>query len=237
MRTLNCLTLLACSCFTLNASAITLATFDFSDDNGAFSPAPETLNAGIALTHWEDLDGTLTDYAGNPDRALGARDFLDGNGFLLTLVPQVGTEIQLQQVSFEHRASSTGPVRFMVFGSGIETYEGSTDTLFQIANVAGDGLWQNSAVEILFWGDGASSNTGTWRIDNVLLEGDVRPSPVPLPAPLWLTAGPLVWLFRPRTSRVPPSHTAGSHVRQAPIKGKYRPTRQGNDSSTETARA
>lgn len=239
MRLLNlCLMLFCGTTATISAPAQTLASFDFSDASGAFSIAPDTLSSAIALTGWEDLDGTLTDYAGNPDRALGGRDFVDGNGFVLTLVTAAGVEVRLQDVSFDHRASSTGPTRYLLMGLAAEAIAGTTEASFMNASVSGDGVWRSGSIELLFWADGAASNSGTWRIDNVTVNGEARLSAVPVPAALWLMAGPVAWILRPRRSAAAmPYQGSGVHSRQAPMKGKYSPTRHGRASSAATARA
>lgn len=169
-----------------NAGAATLASYSFDDAASAFVNAPSTLADGLTAAPWQDADGSLTDFAGNPGRALGARNFHDGNTLLLTLSIPAGFVLALDAIAFDTQASSSGPVAWSLGVGGTTLAAGATATAFARETVTVGLAPFSGELAIALHGTGASSSLGTWRIDNFELSGTL--APVPLPASIALLA-------------------------------------------------
>jgi len=180
------------------AHAETLLAFDFDTPDGAFDITPETASTAIIGTTWLDIDATLTDYTGNPGRALGARGFDDGNAFVLVVEIAPGAVLTLESLTFDQRASASGATALEVLLDDVSLSSNMTTTDYD--TVAVD-LAPRAITDIAFLeiaGSGASSAAGTFRIDNFALTGTVVPAPVPLPAPAAAFAVALGSLSRAR---------------------------------------
>lgn len=175
------------------APAATLAAFDFEDAGGAFELEPEQLAAGIAAAAWTALSGAPSDFAGDPGRAIAVSGFTGGNALRLTLIAAPGRAITLDGLTFDARASASGPDTWTL-GTAVGTLlAGPVGGSFGPAGgplAAGP----DPAVVLEFGGTGASSSSGTLRLDNVVVSGAV--SAVSLPPAVMLAATPLAgWLL------------------------------------------
>lgn len=222
------------------APADTLLGFDFEDIDGAFELTPETAAPGIVSTEWFDLDDTLTDYTGNPGRALGARGFDDGNAFILIVEIAPGTRLELAEFAFDQRASGSGASAVDLIVDDLPMTSAATTTEFTriSSDLTGTVLTDIAFIEIA--GTGATSGAGTFRLDNVTLTGIA--TPVPLPAPVGAFTAALGCLAASsRTSRqsraAGAGRSPGAHSRQTPRNGKYSPSRIGRSSSLRTTEA
>ena len=90
-----------------------------------------------------------------------------------------GQLLQLSRFGFEQSASASGPLSWALSIDDVHVASGATSVGFQAISedLALDGI--TGSFLLALSGDGASSNAGTYRIDNFFLEGSV--SAVPLP--------------------------------------------------------
>jgi uncharacterized protein (TIGR03382 family) len=179
------------SAVALQVQAATLVAYDFDAPDGSFTTDVDAIAPTLGATPWQDLDGTLTSFAGNPGRAIGARSFDNGNSLRFTLQAAAGERFVLESLSFGQQASASGPKSWAARINGqlvasASTTSGFTAIAIPLALAAG------SLFEFSFDGFDASSGQGTWRIDNVVVTGS--PAPVPVPAALPLFASGLLWL-------------------------------------------
>ena len=160
--------------------AATLVLFDFNDAANTLELTPEVIAPGVTASLFSDTAGTLTSGAGNPGRAVSARTWLDGNAWHFTLEPLPGYTLSLDGFSFDDLASGTGPKTWTLQIEGDSAATGATTTsVFGTHGGAFAPGSSTSPIGIALLGTGASSNSGTWRIDNFALTGVVAPVPVP----------------------------------------------------------
>ena len=183
-----------------SAAAATLVQFDFDDEAGGFEITPEFAHAAISGTLWGDDLSLLTDFAGNPGRALATSGFPDGNALHLMLDVQPGFAVTLERIRLDLRASASGPELWHITAAGVTLASGAVSTSFEVVDVAIALLPVQQALTLNIEAEGASSSAGTLRIDNVELIGSVVP--VALPAAFYLIATPLLGLGLNRIRRV-----------------------------------
>ena len=195
--------------FTINvAPAVALVAYNFEGD----VRTPSTTGANVIAGLINNRDNNATFVAGNPGRALTTNSFHDAanpNYFQFTVTSSVGQQFVLGNLSFDSQRSASGPTNWQVsiITNGVTTPVASGATgaasTWAPTNVsftgaaAGPHYWP---VTVRITGTGASAQTGTWRIDNVALQGAV--SPRPNLAPSILNAAPTT-----ASIGVPYSHT------------------------------
>jgi hypothetical protein len=179
---------LALTCFAIGAEAeaeaATLGFFDFDSASGEFTTVADTLAAHVGSTVLSDSDGTLTSVTGVSGFAASARDWDDGNAFLFTLTADPGYHMVVDGYSFSERASATGPTSWRLLLNGLEVAIGSTHPAFTAMSGVLPEFGPASTVQVFLTADGAVSTSGTWRIDNLVLNGTVAPVPLPPALPL-----------------------------------------------------
>lgn len=163
----------------LPAPATPIVGFDFDDGSGGFVNSAALLASGFTASAWADSDGTLTDFSGNPGRALAAKSWHDGNALWFTLFSPPGTSWNFEGFSFDQRASSTGPLAWTLKLGGMTAGGGATTQSFSTAAGPGAVTGLSGAVLVELAADGAPSSTGTWRIDNFRLDGSIVQVPEP----------------------------------------------------------
>ncbi len=106
------------------------------------------------------------------------------NYFEFTLTPDSGHDFSLTAISFGYRATSTGPNAFAVrssadsFGSTLASGTITNDSAWHSTgnlSITLSGL--TTATTLRIYGSGASSNSGTLRVDDVALNGSVTAIP------------------------------------------------------------
>lgn len=171
------------------ASAETVLLYDFEDTNGDFDLSAEVRADGLELGDWSVINSTLRDFSGNPGRAIASGGFSSGNAFELPISVADGQVLQLSKFGFDQSASASGPVNWTLSINDVNVASGATSVGFQTISepLALGGITGSFLLAIL--GDGASSNAGTYRIDNFFLEGSVSPVPLPGALVFFLSAG------------------------------------------------
>jgi len=160
-------------------SASVVAHFGFEDSSGLFSTAPESALTPLTIGDWSDQDNTLTSFSGVSGRAAAAKDWQDGNAFIFDILVPVGQSLNLTRFDFDEKASTTGATGWRLNIAGQEVANASTSTHFQHH---GSGLALtplSGTVPIRLAGSGASSGSGTWRVDNFSLQGELTSVPLP----------------------------------------------------------
>ena len=167
--------------------AESLLLFDFENDAGDFENMPDQVAAHLTVSGWTDLDGTLTNFAGNPGKALAARSFDDGNTLALTIEVEPGFRMNLNSYSFDQRASSQGPMNWSLAVDSATIASGPTSLDF--TTVAAESLLagMGGAVTVTVSGTDGATSSGTFRVDNFSLSGQI--TAVPLPPSLLLLLG------------------------------------------------
>jgi hypothetical protein len=181
------------------AQGATLLHYSFDGPGNTFVNAPDLLAAGVEAQAWRDTDGTLTSFTGNPGRALGAKAFHDGNRLTLSLNAELPLAPTL--LRFDQQSSSTGPRSWSLFINGTFISGGTPTTSFGTVLLPLS-LAPAKAFELALEATGASSSLGTWRVDNLQLEGALVPKPVPIPASCGLMLAALPALRRRRVSAI-----------------------------------
>lgn len=179
------------------ASAATLVAFDFDDPGGLFEAQPDHLAEALLDAHIELAGGPLDDVAGNPGRALVVDDFIDGNRIELHANLRPGWRVRVTRIGFDQRASASGPQTWTLSQGTSLLATGATTSAFESVSQVVDFLLTGDTLALAIGGSGASSARGTLRLDNLFVEGEAQP--VPLPAAAALVALPLLGLSRARS--------------------------------------
>lgn len=198
-----------------SSQAAVLAAFDFDGADGAFDAMPDAIHADLSSAAFSDHAGTLGDFAGVSGRALSATAFNDGNAIILTLVSTPDRRIEIDRVRFAVRVSASGPSTWQLAVGDTPAASGPATTSFDAFDVELSGFGGNGGLALALSGLGASSSSGTLRLDNVSIEGTV--SAVPLPPALLLATVPLALLGGSRRDRQAAGH---GHSRQPSTSGK-----------------
>ena len=210
-------------------SASPLAAFSFDGPGSSFDAGPGTLAPGLTSAVWRDDAGRLGDLAGNPGRALSVSGFTGTNVLHLVLNQSDAQRFALERLRFDIRASASGPSSWTISHAGNTLASGAVSTSFRSFDVP-LGLVSSARELVLdLHGMGASAITGTLRLDNVRLEGELRP--VPLPGSIFLFVTPLLGAALARLrGRCAQLLTGSGHSRQPSSSGKYSPSMIGRAS-------
>ena len=166
----------------------TLAFYGFDATNAIANIVATNLAASVVTV--SNVTGALTYYSGNPGQAIAATGFTQTNGsptsaysfFAFSLTPAPGYQVNLSHISLDNRASSTGPTRFnvqistdatfssVIYDSGVQTARTAFSTTpmssFALTNAGLAGT-----VWFRIYGYAAGSSSGTWRLDNLNVQG------------------------------------------------------------------
>ncbi len=163
-------------CNTTLASTVVVG-YDFEDPTGSFENAPETSIIGVDPEPWFDVQGSLTDFTGNPGRALAARTFLEGNAMVLVVNVLPGFSAMLDGYSFDHLASASGPMNWQLKINDLPIVSGVASTSFTSVNGGLSLSDITDSITVELFGSAATSYSGTYRLDNFGLSGTVTPVP------------------------------------------------------------
>jgi hypothetical protein len=118
-----------------------------------------------------------------------------GNYFQFTITPNASQSVSVTSINLGYRTSSTsGPNAFTVKSSA-DNYSGNlasgalanSDTNWHSLGATSVTLTFTSATTFRIYASGAASNTPTWRVDDLILNGTV--SAIPEPATYALAVG------------------------------------------------
>ena len=183
------------------SEAAVLAAFDFDLPGGGFELAPEILHPALTAAAFSDAAGTLTDFAGVSGRALAASAFTSGNTITLSLQVTPGQRVQLAQASFALRVSASGPNAWELHLGETLVGSGAAGTGFAHFDVDLSPFTTTGDFALVWSGSGATSPSGTLRLDDVSVFGTV--SAVPVQPALALVLLPLAGLLRHRQPAQP----------------------------------
>lgn len=174
----------------------TLASWNFDGSN----PAPTTVAASFvasSVVATNNAGNSVSFPSGNPasGQSISSAGFTGSNGppttsyscFAFSITVTNGSQANLSSISFDDRASNTGPTNFNVqisqqanFSSLIYT-SGTQNTHFSTASppvlgansltLTNSGL--TGTIYFRIYGYKAGALTGTWRIDNLNIQGQV----------------------------------------------------------------
>jgi hypothetical protein len=171
-------------------SLTTFGTYTFEGDTLTSSGVAP----GISFSNFSYTGPSTPGFvAGSPGRAYTANNWnvtaIDPNNryFTFTVAPQAGNQITISKFSFSNQRSSTGPVNFAIrssssnFSSDIVSGATALTPAFTTNQFLLSGFNNiQTPVEFRVYGFNASASTGTWRVDNVQLQGDITAAaPVP----------------------------------------------------------
>ena len=198
------------------AMADELAVWNFNDSNMTVDHGSGTLTTSINAANVLFAAGTTNnarqgDIAGQALSLQGGSSTANNGRNITFNVSTVGFSDIV--VSFATQGTSTGfnsnqfqysldGVSFIDFGSPYipATAFGSVPLIFSLAAIAGLNDNPNAAFRIVF--NGASSATGTNRLDNIVVEGTTLPTgEIPEPASVLLLASGLGGLYKIRRRR------------------------------------
>ena len=168
------------------AQAETVLVYDFEDSNGDFDLNADLVASALDPAAWQVAASSIRDFSGNPGRAMASSGFSTGNTFLLNVAVEPGTVVQLSGFAFDQLASASGPASWQLEINGFEVASGATTGSFSTESALFDFAPLTDAFVIGLSGAGASSNLGTFRVDNFTLSANIQP--VPLPASSGLLA-------------------------------------------------
>lgn len=175
------------------AQAALLAEFDFEAADASFELSAQSQHPRLDEIEIFDRNGTLTDFAGNPGRALAISQFTSNNELVISFKSEAGYAVKIETLQFDLRVSASGPQDWYL-SDGQRLFSGLTATSFVSETVSlNQAGWTQQAV-LTLGGNGASSSLGTLRLDNLRISGEVRA--VPLPAALLLFSSAAVVLLR-----------------------------------------
>ncbi len=187
MKTLL-ITLLAIAAIHASALAVPLSQWTFD----ASTQSPALVDPKVTTSDFTVSAGAHSFVAGNPSSgsAINASGWAIADGvkwWQFTVTAQTGHLLDLTALTFDQRASATGPTAWSLMINGIaaaiaQATSGafSASPMHQIDLTAATFQGLGSA-EVRIFGYGAGSSAGTWRLDNVSLNGAVVSAAQPVP--------------------------------------------------------
>ena len=173
-------------------SSGTLAFWSFDGS----SAVPATVASGLTAAPFtvSNVGGSLTYFQGNPTngQAIASSGFTVLAGppatnyscFAFALTTTNGSQVSLSSISFDDRASGTGPTNFSVqvsqqsnfstniYDSGIKTTHAAfASTPMNTFSLTNSNL--TGTIYFRLYGYKAGASAGTWRLDNVTVQGTV----------------------------------------------------------------
>jgi hypothetical protein len=155
---------------TANQVADNLAASAFSGLNGSPSTggtSPLSSGSYFTATTWGDA------YPGT-------------NYFTFTLTPEAGYQFSTTSLSFNYRATGSGPAALAIYSSAnsyaspLASFASVHDSAWYASGFLSVSLTNlTTSTSFRIYGSGAESNSGTLRVDNVILNGTVSAVPEP----------------------------------------------------------
>ncbi len=178
------------------SSSGTLAFWNF--DASSASPNILASNIAVAPLTVSNVGGSLTFFQGNPasGSAIASSGFTQSGGppatnfsrFAFAVTVTNGFSASLSSLSFDDRASATGPQSFnvqissqanfstIIYDSGAQSTHGAfATTPMNTITLTNSAL--TGTIYFRIYAYGATSSAGTWRLDNLNLQGELTPIP------------------------------------------------------------
>jgi len=173
-----------------NAANVTASDFGYSGNGTLSFPAGNGSTDAYSANNWPTT-ATIDDY------------------FRFSITPDSGYQFSLTDITFDSLRSGTGPTAFGVEyslngGSSwslIESFSQGDVTTWRTADVADANVFgtpQTGTVDFRIYATTAEASTGTWRVDNVTVNGAITVVPEPTTASFMALAGVLVAYLRRR---------------------------------------
>ncbi|HVM62209.1 MAG TPA: DNA/RNA non-specific endonuclease [Verrucomicrobiae bacterium] len=170
----------------------TLAFYSFN----APAATPDITGSNVTASAVTDANaGSITYYSGNPGEAIASASFTQTAGppttsfsyFTFSLTVSTGYLASLSRISFDDQASKTGPTKFDVqistnasFSSTIyDSGEKSAHTAFSTTPMNALSLSLSNLTGTIYfriYAYAAGGSGGTWRIDNLNVQGNTNPT-------------------------------------------------------------
>jgi len=159
-------------------------TFDGSSQAPA-SVVPDATGSNFTLN-----SGGVTFPQGNPStsQAISGTGWNVSDGVKwwdFTVTANAGYLLDLTSLTFDDQRSSSGPVNWSVTINGVAAASGQNThgvfSTYPMNTVDLTAFPDMTSVDVRIFGYGASGSTGTWRLDNVTLNGTVPSVPDSLP--------------------------------------------------------
>lgn len=184
--------ILLCSLFGINPALVRgTAISQWNFDSGSVgTQAAAVMDLNATASSFNLSSGTVVFYQGNPPsgQAIGQTGWNVSDGVKwwdFTITANAGFLLDLATLTFDDQRSGTGPVNWSVTINGVSAASGQfTHTTFSTDSITlPAGAFQDlPSAEIKIFGYGATSSAGTWRLDNVTLNGMVLPVPDSMPS-------------------------------------------------------
>ena len=171
---------------TSSAYAVSIAQYNFDASTGTAS----SVDANATASTFAPNTGSTTFSAGNPSsgKAISSSGWTGADGakfWEFTVTANSGFSLNLSSLTFDDQKSSTGPTSWtlVINGTTIISSQGTHTAIASGNNSVNlTGLFVNSSsVDIKISGFGGSNSDGTWRVDNVTLNGTVNRGTVSAP--------------------------------------------------------
>jgi hypothetical protein len=174
----------ACTAALLLAGLTTASSFGsvvlYAFDGGAATPTTVDPNA-TATSFSLNPASTVSFFQGNPTTGSAISgtgwNVTDGSKYWeFTVTANAGFNIDLSSLTFDDQKSSTGPTGWTVTVNGTTVASGqTTHSPFggNTISLTGIPFQDLAAADVKIYGFGASGSGGTWRVDNVTLNGSV----------------------------------------------------------------
>ncbi|MEC4986554.1 MAG: hypothetical protein SAJ37_18570 [Oscillatoria sp. PMC 1068.18] len=174
------------------SNAAIVGLYDFEGD----SLTPSSVDSNLSFSNFSYTGpGTTNFFAGNPGDAYSSNNWAAGTidlgrYFQFSIDPNPGFEVTLNSLELDERRSGTGPTTWEV-RSSLDNYA-STLSLFnvpdntdfranQTTNFSSTFTGLTNSVTFRIYGYNAESGVGTWRLDNVEVDGIVNATATAVP--------------------------------------------------------
>jgi hypothetical protein len=168
------------------AASITQYNFD-----GSVATASSTA-ANVTASSFTLNTGSATFVGGNPSTGQAITGSSGWNGtdgakfWEFTVTASSGFALNLSSLTFDDQKSTTGPGSWTLVINGVTVVSSQTTHTSILSgnnsvNLSGIAFQNLGSVDVKISGFGASSASGTWRVDNVTLNGTVSPAVASVP--------------------------------------------------------
>lgn len=171
-----------------SASAVTLVHYDFDSETTAPSQVAASVSASGFTLHTASGELSPNLYNQGSGKAVGHNGWnvVDGEKWWsLTLTADAGMKLNLNSLAFKDRATGTGADDWSLFINGSDVTTGSASKVS--SGSLGGQLIDLSAfaniesAEFKLFGFGGGSSGGTWRLDDVTVDGELVQKTVETP--------------------------------------------------------